>query len=49
MRFDIAGLEESYGRHRYSNNAILNELSRHADPDPDLSFVWWVEKKNSTN
>lgn len=44
MKFEIVGLEESYGKHRYSNNAILNGLREQAEPSQDLLFVWWAEK-----
>lgn len=44
MKFEIVGLEESYGQHRYSNNAILNELREQSEPSQDLLFVWWAEK-----
>lgn len=44
MKFEIVGLEESYGKHRYSNNEILNGLFEQVEPSSDLLFVWWVEK-----
>ena len=44
MKFEIAGLEESYGKHRYSNNAILDALARQVTPSSSLLFVWWTEK-----
>jgi hypothetical protein len=44
MKFEIVGLEEVYGKHRYSNNEILECLQEKVEPSADLMFVWWVEK-----
>lgn len=43
MKFDIVGIDETYGSHRTSNNDILKELSYKSEPCADLKFVWWVE------
>lgn len=44
MKFNILAHDESYGKHRFSNNAILDALAENSSKDDDLSFVWWVEK-----
>jgi glycosyltransferase involved in cell wall biosynthesis len=44
MKFDIVGVDESYGSHRFSNNSILHALKDKVTQDSDLVFVWWVEK-----
>lgn len=44
MRFNILGIDESYGNHRFSNNEILNQISLVSEPSDELNFVWWIEK-----
>jgi hypothetical protein len=44
MRFDIVGIDENYGKHRFSNNDILRHLALNSQPSSELAFVWWVEK-----
>lgn len=44
MKFNIVGLEDSYGKHRFSNNTILNALNEQSVSNNDLKFIWWVEK-----
>lgn len=44
MKFDIVGLDENYGKHRFSNNTILQALAAKSIRSDSLSFVWWVEK-----
>ncbi|MFG6604746.1 MULTISPECIES: hypothetical protein [unclassified Sulfitobacter] len=44
MKFSIAAHAESYGKHRFSNNEILNKLAKEVEVSDDLTFVWWVEK-----
>lgn len=44
MKFEIVGLDENYGKHRFSNNAILQALREQSAPDSEMLFVWWVEK-----
>lgn len=44
MKFDIIGLSDSYGSHRFSNNVILNKLSENSTSEENLKFIWWIEK-----
>jgi len=44
MKFDIVGINDSYGSHRFSNNSILYALKDNVTQDSNLVFVWWVEK-----
>ncbi|HCE1501081.1 TPA: hypothetical protein NJ353_003290 [Vibrio parahaemolyticus] len=44
MKFNIVGLEDSFGSHRFSNNDILKELESHSRKSDCIDFVWWVEK-----
>jgi len=44
MKFEIIGLKENYGKHRYSNNVILSQLNKEVKSSPKLLFVWWTEK-----
>jgi hypothetical protein len=44
MKFNIIGLNERHGDHRFSNNTILKELNVHSEADDNIDFIWWVEK-----
>lgn len=44
MKFDIIGMSDSYGSHRFSNNIILQMLSDNSVAHDGLKFVWWIEK-----
>lgn len=44
MKFNMIGLEENYGKHRFSNNSILGEIYKATEPSSSLFFVWWIEK-----
>ncbi|MEZ0153475.1 MAG: hypothetical protein AB9Q22_01035 [Candidatus Reddybacter sp.] len=44
MKFDLVGLEDSYGNHRFSNNTILKELADKSKYDASVAFIWWIEK-----
>lgn len=44
MKFNIIGFNDSFGKHRFSNNKILEILAKNSVPDDNLNFVWWIEK-----
>lgn len=44
MKFDIIGMSDSYGSHRFSNNIILKMLAETSIACDSLKFVWWIEK-----
>lgn len=44
MKFKIIDADDTFGKHRFSNNDILRALSDKVEEDDSLLFTWWTEK-----
>lgn len=44
MKFEVVDFDGEFGKHRYSNNKIINSLIKNSELDRNFKFVWWIER-----